>query len=269
MSAAPQAVQRLTRDLSNAAGELGDDAARFLVDTYYSIQEERIRANNQIRALTEAGEPVDVLDWLAENAHTLEKQIKRALNRYALSRPAGQWAMAQIGVGPVLAAGLLAHIDFKRAVTAGAVWRFAGLDPSQKWEKGQRRPWNARLKVIAWKLGESFVKQAGREGCFYGHIYVERKALEQAKNEAGDYADQAEHILATRKIGKTTDAYAHYAAGRLPPAQIHARAKRYAVKLFLSHLHEIGWRRELHKAPPVPYAVGALQHAHRIEPPNG
>ena len=269
MSAAPEAVTRLSRDLAAAAGELGDDAARFLVDAYYSIQAERIRADNQMRALAEAGEPVAVLDWLAENARTLENQIKRALHRYAQSRPAGEWALAQMGIGPVLTAGLLAHIDFERAQTAGAIWRFAGLDPSAEWAKGQRRPHNARLKTLCWKIGESFVKVANREGAFYGQIYAQRKALENQRNEAGEFADQAARKLEKFKIGKTTDAYKHYAAGQLPPAHIHARAKRYAVKLFLAHLHEIGWRRELKKEPPMPYALSALDHAHRIEPPAG
>lgn len=268
MSAPQEAVQRMSRDLATAAGELGADAARFLVDAYYSIQAERIRADNQVRALTESGEPTAVLDWLADNARTLENQIKRALGRYAEQRPAGEWALGQMGIGPVLAAGLLAHIDFERARTAGAIWRFAGLDPSAEWKKGQKRPHNAALKTLCWKLGESFVKVANRDGAFYGRVYSQRKALETERNLAGEFADQAAHVLETRRVGKTTDAYAAYSAGRLPPAHIHARAKRYAVKLFLAHFHEIGWRRELHKAPPLPYAVSALDHAHRIDPPE-
>ena len=54
------------------------------------------------------------------------------------------------------------------------------------------------------------------------------------------------------KIGKTTDAYKAYSVGKLPPAHIHARAKRYAVKMFISHLHEIWYEVELGKPAPVP-----------------
>lgn len=52
------------------------------------------------------------------------------------------------GIGPVISAGLLAHIDIHRAVTVGHIWRFAGLDPSVKWLKKTKRPWNAGLKVL-------------------------------------------------------------------------------------------------------------------------
>ena len=37
------------------------------------------------------------------------------------------------GIGPVIAAGLLANIDIKQAPTVGHIWRFAGLDPTNKW----------------------------------------------------------------------------------------------------------------------------------------
>ena len=36
----------------------------------------------------------------------------------------------------------------------------------------------------------------------------------------------------------------------LPPAHIHARARRYVVKLFLFHLHEVMWNVEQGEAPP-------------------
>ena len=78
---------------------------------------------------------------------------------------------------------------------------YAGMDPRSTWEKGQKRPWNAQLKVLCWKLGESFVKVSGNEKAFYGRIYKERKALEMAKNEAGEYAAQAAAKLEKFKIG--------------------------------------------------------------------
>ena len=58
-------------------------------------------------------------------------------------------------------------------------------------------------------------------------------------------------------------AYGHYSDGRLPPPDhIHSRAKRYAVKLFLSHYHEIGYTLEFGIEPPNPYPIGVLGHAH-------
>jgi hypothetical protein len=44
-------VQRLSRDLANAARTISDAEARFLVDAYYSMQDARIRADGQIRSI--------------------------------------------------------------------------------------------------------------------------------------------------------------------------------------------------------------------------
>lgn len=261
-------VARMTRDIRNAAATLGRTEARFLVDAYYAMQKDRIADENQERALSSVGEPHTVLAWLADQSETLEKQVAGALQKYAEADPVGRWSMSIVGIGPIIAAGLLAHIDIEKAPTAGHIWRFAGLDPSQEWGKGQRRPWNASLKVLAWKAGESFVKTKGHPRSVYGPVYEARKALEAERNERGDYADQAAAELARRTYGKDTEAFKHYSAGRLPPARVHARARRYAVKLFLSHWQHVAWEARFGEAPPKPYVLTHLGHAHYVSPPN-
>ena len=184
-----------------------------------------------------------------------------------------------------------------------------------------KRPWNAALKTLCWKLGESFVKVQSNEADVYGKLYAQRKAEEIIKNEAGDFADQARAVLEKKKLGHSTDAYKWY-IGRglaeqraearlknaktrddpkdkgkgktqtwldgkwvtkaaflkkytapeyfvqaLPPAHIHARAKRFAVKIFLSHFHEV-WYELHHKKPaPSPYPIANMPgHVHKIDP---
>ena len=125
-----ESVKRLDRDLVTAAKILSDQEVRFLVDAYYQMQDDRKRANNQIRALNESEEPHSVLTWLGNQSETLENQIKRALDSYTANQPVGIWLRANYGIGPVIAAGLLAHIDIDNRPTAGAIWRYAGLDPT-------------------------------------------------------------------------------------------------------------------------------------------
>lgn len=257
-------VQRLSRDIANAAVTLSDAEARFLVDAYYQMQDNRIRQDAQIRSME--NEPHSVLSWLAEQSSTLENQIKRALDKYSAAHPVGEWLRDVDGIGPVIAAGLLAHIDIRKAPTAGHIWRFAGVDPTSFWEKGEKRPWNAELKTLLWKAGESFVKRSNVETCVYGRLYKQRKEREVAKNEAGDFASQAAHALERKKYRHETEAYKAYATGKLPPAHIHARARRWAVKIFVSHLHTEMYRRMLHEEPPAPYPIAILGHAHKIEP---
>lgn len=263
-----EGVERLSRDLRAAAITLSRDEARFLTDAYYTMQDNRIRSSHQMRTLKESGEPHTVLSWLATQDATLEKQIAGALKRYVEAQEIGKWATSIVGIGPVITAGILSHIEIGKARTAGDIWRFAGLDPSVTWEKGQKRPWNAALKRLAFLMGESFVKVQANERDVYGKVYAARKELEIARNEAGEFAEQAAQALATKRWRDGTDAKKHYESGKLPPARIHMRAKRYAVKLFLSHLQEVWWFMEFESLPPVPYVFAHLGHANYIAPPN-
>lgn len=263
-----ESVVRLGRDLSRAGATLGPREARYLVDAYYQQQTYRIAAHAQLRVAIEEAEPHAVVQWHADQMELLERSIRNQLGAWASARKDGEWAMSIPGIGPVIAAGLLAHIDITKAPTVGHIWAFAGLDPNVKWLPKTKRPWNAELKVLTWKAGESFVKVSNRPNDFYGHVYSERKAQEIIKNEAGDFADQAADALATKKYGADTAAIKYYQAGKLPPARIHARARRYAVKLFLSHLHHVMYEVHYGTEPPKPYIIQHGGHTDFIAPPN-
>lgn len=260
-----EANPRLTRDMAKAAETLGLGEVRFLVDQYYQWQRYRISCGHQARTSDEIGEPHTLVSWAMEQNRVLEGQIKRAMDRWTMTRRDGRWARSITGVGPVIAAGLLAHIDIRKAPTVGHIWRFAGLDPTVTWGKGQKRPWNADLKVLCWKLGESFVKVKGRESDVYGKVYEARKAIEAEKNAAGEYADQA---AATLERTPKHAQRAVYAEGRLPDGRIHMRCQRYAVKLFLSHLHHVMYECEFGEAPPKPYVIEHGGHVHFVAPPG-
>jgi len=112
------------------------------------------------------------------------------------------------------------------------------------------------------------VKVKNHDEDIYGKLYDMRKRLEEERNQAGVFADQAAAKLEKHKIGKTTEAYKAYSKGKLPPAHIHSRAKRYAVKLFLAHYHHVAYELQYGEAPPKPYVVEHLGHAHYLAPPN-
>ena len=264
-----EALEKLNRDLRGASRLLGQREARYLVDSYYQIQNFRIAMSSQIR--NAQGEPNRVLSWFLESMQMLERNIQRALGEFASEYTVGQWAQSICGIGPVISAGFLSHIDIRRAKTVGHIWRFAGLDPSVKWEKKTKRPWNAQLKVLCWKAGESFIKVKSNKNDFYGQYYDSRKKLELERNERGDNKETAAAILEAKKFNKSTEAYKHLSAGFLPPAQLHARARRFAVKLFLSHLHHVMFEDYYHATPPMPYAFEQLpaeDHRHYIDPPK-
>ena len=179
----------------------------------------------------------------------------------------GAWMREIKGIGPVLSAGLLAHIDITKAAHVGHIYSFAGLAPGKVWKKGQKRPWNADLRKLCWLVGESFVKVSGKEDALYGRLYAEKKLQLVEQNEAGEFKEAAEHVLETKNIGKTTDAYKAYIKGKLPKAHVHARARRWTVKIFLAHLHQRWYEQHFNKPAPEPFPFAHLGHADKIEPP--
>ncbi len=259
------AIQKLSRDLAKAARVLSDREAMFLVDNYYVMQEGRKRCDNQIRAMSESGEPNDIVTWFAVQFRSLEGQMKNALNHYSTHHPDGGWLRGVCGIGPVLASGLLAHIDINKAPTVGHIWRFAGLDPTVTWEKGKKRPWNAALKVVCWKIGKSFVKVQNNDKDVYGKLYVVRKKMEVKRNDEGYNTELALRKVA--KLGKSTENY-KWCSGKmdgtpkLQPDHIDKRAMRYAVKQFLSDFHASLYRSHFHTEPPKPYPIAILGHGH-------
>jgi len=343
-------IMRLTRDIKSAAFTLGDDEARFLVDFYYIIQEDRKRSYAQVRALEANEEPNTIINWFAQQSDRMENEIKEVLNVYTTNHPMGSYMRSIYGIGPVLSAGLLAHIDISKASTVGKIWQYAGiagpvanvdtmrfqyrvtfegevdqnnppklmLEKQQEatflypdgedengnsillyqiilagdekppkvvapnnitytvakrvlsgqtpWLKGQKRPFNANLKVLLWKVGQSFMKFSNKPQCYYGKVYRDRKIYEIERNEAGELKDQAAAKLLVLK-DKTTDVYKCYESGKLPPGHIDARARRYAVKLFLAHMWETWYKLHFKKDPPLPYPIAILGHADYIPPP--
>jgi len=260
------AIKRLTKDLRAAAKELGVREARYFVNTYYDLQDYRISSANQQRKLLEGAEPSLFMEWLNTNLDMLEQQIKAVLDKWSGAQPMGVWARNVCGIGPVISSGLLANIDITKAPTVGHIWRFAGLDPTVKWSKGEKRPWNASLKRLCWLIGESFVKVSGNKNDIYGHVYQERKKYEQKRNEAGELADQARERVAqakARRVKLDEDLIKLLEQGTLPAKALHERSKRYAVKVFLSHWWEEAYKLHYETEPPLPYPIAHMGHVHK------
>lgn len=138
----------------------------------------------------------------------------------------------------------------------------------QKWNKTElikaaaKIPYNKDLKVLCYKIGDSFKWQRNNTKSLYGRLFTERKAHEMELNAQFAFRDQAEKKLATTNIGKGTVAYSCYSKGQLPAAHIEARAARYATKIFISHLFEEMYRVANDKVPPRYYALEHLDGHH-------
>jgi hypothetical protein len=237
------------------------------VELYYDAQKLRIMHGNKISSEKTDELPSEIAMWFAHWLDLGEGLIKSKLQVWVEgpeSPPVAKWSYAQVGIGPVIAAGLAAHIDLSRARHASSVWKFAGLAPgADRRVKGKKLPYNSRLKTLAWKLGESFVKASNKEGAVYGQWYAKYKAEELARNAQGLYAAQAARELATKKI-KEKKIKEILESGHLTDGHLHARAKRKAVKLFLSDYWVFG-RKSLGLPVTEPYAIAILKHSGKID----
>lgn len=293
----------LTREEVKEAQTFTRQQILSTVSLFYDIQKIRIKAHNKGDAIKRNVTPIadtGILAALKANLEKVEADAARAMKAYVKMQPLGQWCTSILGLSHTMTAPLLAFIDLQRCccaqyrhlksheipehdgcpglVTAGAIWKYAGLDPTIKWEKGGIRPYNARLKRLMWLIGSSFKRVTGlksykenpnREDALYTRLYVQRKLQEVEKNERGDFAAQAHARLQSAIKGKwniSPEQKAAWSAGRLQAVGLDLRAMRYSVKIFLSHYHHVG--RTLLGLPVVkPWVLEHGGHAHYIPPP--
>jgi hypothetical protein len=301
------AIEKLNKDLMDEARKLSDDEARFLVDYFYISQRNRIRFDGQVRAMNETGEPNQLLDWMGNAASVFERQIEKALDKYTDEHPVGRWIKKQHGFAAILAAGFLAYLDIEKAPSAGHFWAYAGFDPTREWNEGELRPWNPALKTLCYKAGDVQLKMSGFKNNYYGRLILERLSYEWERNFTPGSKAENDAIIARdglskkSKYGPTTEAWAWVngcykredirklvMAGEsvaaeaikklklkpgegdpmLPPAQMLGRARRYGMKIFLSHLHEVWYETHFKCRVPKPFVIEHLGHVHRIDVPH-
>jgi hypothetical protein len=245
------------------AYELDTKDIADVVELYYDCQDLRIKHANRERSEG----PGQLVSWLNKWLGIGESVISAKLRDWVESEdsPAEtKWAYAQVGIGPVIAAGLSAHIDLSKAEHISSLWKFAGLAPGfDRRVKGEKLCYNGRLKTLCWKLGESFVKVSGKEGATYGQLYVRFKIEEIERNATGRYAKEAAKELSSKRFAKDTVTRKRLMEGMLSDAHLHARAKRRAVKIFLSHYWLEG-RRARGLSVSEPYAIAILGHDGKI-----
>lgn len=232
------------------------------VELYYDAQKLRIMHANKERSEG----PGELVSWFSYWLELGEDLIAKKLREWVLSEKSpeeARWAFSQVGIGPIIAAGLAAHIDVNKADTVSSLWKFAGLAPGfDRKTKGTKLPYNSRLKVLCWKLGESFVKVNGKEDATYGQLYAKFKAEEVSRNATGKYINAAVHELTSKKItDKKTKQILE--SGKLIDGHLHSRAKRRAVKIFLAHYWLVA-RQARKLLISEPYAITVLGHTGKI-----
>jgi len=219
---------------------------RVLVEVRYDVQDVRIATLNRLRSIGMIR--TSYPETLKKIEDDIDKEILQELKQIPIWNV---WLSKIKGVGVALGGGLIARIgDIGRFPNVSKLWAYCGLHvvdgamPQRK--KGSKINWNPHLRVLAWKLGEAFVKTKG----FYRKRYEEFREMEDKR----DYiCDRCKQYFPDRK--QCIDKHRF------------ARAKRKTVKMFMAHLFDV-WRKLEGLPTPKPYAFAFLGHSKYIPPPS-
>lgn len=202
---------------------------RSLVDTYYSSQKNRIAWSNRVSALARGVDIEANPKLLQAKDYTkiyldIEKKAFREIRLELDTYSVWPWLKRVKGIGPTLAGKLLCDIDITKAVRVSNLWSFAGLGvtaegKSPKPVKGEKLPYNAKLRTACFMVSRSFLM------CNSPYLEI--------------YASAKEFYQLHRGIPY------EYRGVPMQPAwtkgHIDYAARRKMVKVFLSHLYA-KWR---------------------------
>jgi hypothetical protein len=210
-------------------------------DLLDDLERSRIATENRIRALRDvkglAGSPEEArLDVIAMGLTQAERQATKELQRAVKAHPLGPWIMEQPGVGEKQAGRLLGVLgdpafrvdpETGEAVprSVSQLWSYCGYGDAsrQQRRRGEKANWNAALKMRAYLIAESCIKQVGK-GSPYRAVYDEARAK---------YAD-AVHAGECKRCGPSGSPAP--AGSPLSDGHKHARALRAVAKEFLRDL---------------------------------
>jgi len=218
-----------------------DTLLRTLVDLRdRQIQKARIQFGNRLGAIERGEDESDdrqanVLERYHKRFQDIEVELDADIKKQVAEYPIYKHLSTVKGIGPGLAAKLIAMIDIERADTISSLWRFAGYavinGERERPTKGEKLHYNKRLKTTCYLIATSFL----RSNSPYRRVYDEAKVHYEATRP--DWTKGHRHNAANRKM----------------------------VKVFLSHLW-LRWRQLEGLPVSRPYVHDILKHGSLYTP---
>ena len=215
---------------------------RWLTDVYFQLQKIRIGLGNRNWAVENNRDLTD--NEASKFRHDLFDKIEEAENLVSLkmvneivNHPVWPWLSEVKGVGPALGTQLLGLAgDISRAPSISSFWKFCGYGVDEegkadRLKKGEKSPYNKRLKSVVWKVGTSFLK------CNSPYRKIYDKWKEYYFENRTDWTAKHIHLASMRKM----------------------------EKMFLSHLW-LKWREAEGLPTSKPWAIEHGGHVHYISP---
>jgi hypothetical protein len=235
---------------------MGNKEAQYLLDMYLFMLKRRVAIASKI---SRCGIESRALGFLLDQIKAREGHARVLLDIYSDNHPVGAKMKEVKGIGPVIAAGLLAHVNMDRATTYGKILAYGGFNPNMVWNKGELRPFCAEFRSILIHAKRVFQFLSGNPTSYFGMHFKRYKNLIIAQNENGGMKEAAAAKLAKFNYRHETKAYQCYIEGKLPPAHITQLAGTKTLKLFIGCLHKY-WSEHLGRSAPLPYAVEHMGH---------
>jgi hypothetical protein len=236
---------------------------RILVESYQDTQKLRIASFNRLNMYSKLGLLTSLqeakLGEMVSDLKAEERKLQGMMEQELEEIPVWQWLRTIKGMGPAMAAGLIAWIDdIGKAPHVSSLWRYAGLHvedgraPRRK--RGEKADWNPRLRTHMWKITKQILM--AKDPFYYGW-YKEFKEREVEKCKKNGI-----RIVPASKL-PTKGGKKYEPPGVISQGHVENRARRKVAKLLLAHLWHV-WR-EMEGLPTEPAYPAKL--GHRIIPP--
>ncbi len=251
---------------------------RYLTDLYDQAQRLRIGVDNRIRAAAQGadeGEPDPELAEVAGDMLAVERKIFRRMGREIKNHPAWPWLDGVKGIGPTLGTKILGLIgQIETFNTVSMLWAFSGYavrdGKRERPVKGKKLGYSVRLKTALYLAGDSFVKSRYPYRDLYDtrkERYIRDKQIVVARRLVPEADAPDEELLVSKamrarlvKLCNEREENAAWTDGH-----VEAAARRYMVKVFVSHLWEV-WREAEGFPTRPPYALEYLNHSTYLDP---
>jgi len=253
---------------------------RMLVTEYNRVQKTRIIYDNTMRGFSHIEMKVpEFFEQQSKNLNDYEKSLSKKIKiflegdqscidnqKFNVSEKEGEdhttrdthsfsvfpiysWLKSIKGISHLLSAQLIAYIDINKFHQVASLWHYCGMHVNNethqapKRSKGNKIDWNPQMRMICYKISDSFIKQRTPK---YRDIYDKEKVkqlilLDEASNQKKTIKTlpkSKSQMEETKKKVQPTQALS-------PPQSLgHAdnRARRKAVKEFLKDLY-VEWKK--------------------------
>ena len=290
-------METKNEDTIATTGETSTFFITTLSRTFVAIQKQRIRTVLRIKAHVRAGRLteeeakllINNLDSrLKDDEVSIAKDMAKALKTIPLW---GEWFQRVKGIGPIIAGGTIGETKtITRFAHISNYWSWAGVGVhdgvADHRIEHTKITWSPHMKVLCWKMGESFAKTGG----YLKLAFKDFKADEEHKNVP--WMAPVNKDLAGLKLHDPDCGLLKLAAGTTPArtpginitkanieqllknckkdgideieirrtdGHVDQRAKRKTTKLFLGLTH-MKWMEMLGLPVSAPYARAMLNH---------